>query len=198
MFHASRLTLCTAPQTVVGLISLLNGYQISHDYSSLGFLNPFLYSKGVVGLVGIVVRFSSLESRHWAPCSQDSLCRLQGGTNPGCGTDGFNATVGWDPVSTCPTVSLAQIVMLMPSRGLVAHWFGSVGLWEIAVACVVGESFKRPTMVAGITTYIEPRAITVVWVEGVPFSGSSLSVDVLPYQRNNVGGVSVTAVCITR
>jgi len=56
-----HLTLSTSLQTVAGLISLLNDYRISHGLSSLGFLNPFLYSKGVAGLVDIVVRVPSLE-----------------------------------------------------------------------------------------------------------------------------------------
>ena len=41
-----------------GLVSLLNDYRISYGRPSLGFLNPFLYSKGVAGLVDIVVRAS--------------------------------------------------------------------------------------------------------------------------------------------
>jgi len=46
---------------MAGLVSLLNDYRIARGRSSLGFLNPFLYSKGVAGLVDIVVRASSLE-----------------------------------------------------------------------------------------------------------------------------------------
>ena len=42
-------------QAVAGLVSLLNDYRISHGSPPLGFLNPFLYSKGVAGLVDIVV-----------------------------------------------------------------------------------------------------------------------------------------------
>ena len=36
-------------------MSLLNDYRISHGNPPLGFLNPFLYSKGVAGLVDILV-----------------------------------------------------------------------------------------------------------------------------------------------
>jgi tripeptidyl-peptidase-1 len=76
--------------TVAGLVSLLNDYKISHAYSSLGFLNPFLYSKGVVGLVDIV-----------------------DGSNPGCETDGFTATTGWDPVTGLRTLDFGKLQLLV-------------------------------------------------------------------------------------
>jgi tripeptidyl-peptidase-1 len=62
-------------QTVAAIISLLNDYQLSHGRPALGFLNPWLYGKGAAGLRDITT-----------------------GSNPGCGTDGFSAAVGWDPV----------------------------------------------------------------------------------------------------
>lgn len=42
----------------------------------MGFLNPWLYTVGVKGLNDIVR-----------------------GNNPGCGTSGFDASEGWDPVT---------------------------------------------------------------------------------------------------
>jgi tripeptidyl-peptidase-1 len=65
-------------QTVGGIISLLNDYRISRGKPPLGFLNPWLYGGGLAGLNDIT-----------------------SGSNPGCGTDGFSAIVGWDPV--CPS-----------------------------------------------------------------------------------------------
>ncbi|KAF9643216.1 subtilisin-like protein [Thelephora ganbajun] len=76
--------------TVAGLISLLNDYRISHGRPPLGFLNPFLYSKGAAGLVDIV-----------------------GGTNPGCGTQGFNATAGWDPLTGLGTLDFGKLQSLV-------------------------------------------------------------------------------------
>lgn len=52
-----------------GFVSLLNDVRLSQGLSPLGFLNPFLYSKGFQGLNDITA-----------------------GNNPGCGTPGF--TVG--------------------------------------------------------------------------------------------------------
>ena len=58
------------------MISLLNDALIGANRPPLGFLNPWLYSGGYKGLDDIV-----------------------GGNNPGCGTPGFKAIKGWDPVT---------------------------------------------------------------------------------------------------
>lgn len=72
-FWSIRLT--ADLQAVAGIISLLNDYQISRGRAPLGFLNPFLYGNGIHGIFDII-----------------------GGSNPGCGTDGFLAVEGWDAV----------------------------------------------------------------------------------------------------
>jgi len=72
---------------VAGIISLLNDYRLSKGMASLGFLNPWLYGGGITGLTDITI-----------------------GSNPGCGTDGFSAVVGWDPVGP------ARLVASSPSR----------------------------------------------------------------------------------
>lgn len=63
-----------AAPTFAAIVSLLNDVRIASNRTPLGFLNPFLYSKGVQGLTDILT-----------------------GNNPGCGTEGFNASQGWDP-----------------------------------------------------------------------------------------------------
>ncbi|KAH9175586.1 subtilisin-like protein [Lactarius sanguifluus] len=67
-------TSCSVP-TVAGIISLLNDYRLANNRRPLGFLNPWLYGIGI-----------------------DGLNDITSGSNPGCGTDGFSAIVGWDPV----------------------------------------------------------------------------------------------------
>ncbi|KAH9000630.1 subtilisin-like protein [Lactarius hatsudake] len=67
-------TSCSTP-TVAGIISLLNDYLIANGRPPLGFLNIRLYDDGFAGLNDIT-----------------------SGSNPGCGTDGFSAVTGWDPV----------------------------------------------------------------------------------------------------
>ncbi|KAI9435202.1 subtilisin-like protein [Lactarius psammicola] len=61
---------------VAGIIALLNDYRLSVGKRPLGFLNPWLYSYGRAGINDII-----------------------SGSNPGCGTDGFSAIIGWDPVT---------------------------------------------------------------------------------------------------
>ncbi|KAH8111217.1 family S53 protease [Phellopilus nigrolimitatus] len=69
-------TSCASP-IFASVIALLNDRLIAAKKPPLGFLNPFLYSaKG-----------------------QEALNDITSGDNPGCGTNGFPATKGWDPVT---------------------------------------------------------------------------------------------------
>ena len=76
LFSSTQLTVNV--QTAAGIVSLVNDYLISHDKGRLGLLNPLVYHLRRQGNEGI-----------------DDVIT---GNNPGCGTDGFNATTGWDPV----------------------------------------------------------------------------------------------------
>ncbi|KAF8215443.1 family S53 protease [Mycena galopus ATCC 62051] len=69
-------TSCSSP-TFASIIALLNDELVAVGKPTLGFLNPFLYSS-----VG-----------------RAALNDLTIGINPGCGTDGFFANTGWDPVT---------------------------------------------------------------------------------------------------
>ncbi|KAF8259523.1 subtilisin-like protein [Lactarius quietus] len=75
-------TSCSAP-TAAGVISLLNDYLLSIGRKPLGFLNPWLYGEG-----------------------REALNDIKSGYNPGCGTDGFTAVAGWDPVRPARGASL--------------------------------------------------------------------------------------------
>lgn len=57
------------------VIALLNDELAAAGKSPLGFLNPWLYSTAA-----------------------GALNDVTSGNNPGCGTDGFEAAAGWDPV----------------------------------------------------------------------------------------------------
>ncbi|KAH9009471.1 subtilisin-like protein [Lactarius pseudohatsudake] len=80
---------------VAGIVSLLNDYLISTGRPKLGFLNLLLYGHG-----------------------RDGVNDITSGSNPGCGTDGFTAIPGWDPVTGIGTpnfISLQDIVdVLIP------------------------------------------------------------------------------------
>ncbi|KAF8268764.1 subtilisin-like protein [Lactarius quietus] len=82
-------TSCATP-TFAGIVSLLNDYLISTDRRPLGFLNLWLYDRGILGLNDIM-----------------------SGNNPGCQTPGFAAIVGWDPVTGLgsPNFELLQLVV---------------------------------------------------------------------------------------
>lgn len=75
-----------AAPTFAGIVSLLNDANIAAGKPPLGFLNPMLYSIGVGGL--------------------NDITR---GNAPGCGTPGFSATTGWDPVTGLGTPNFAAL-----------------------------------------------------------------------------------------
>ncbi|KAF9480670.1 subtilisin-like protein [Pholiota conissans] len=78
--------------TFAGFVALLNDVRLKAGRPSLGFLNPFIYSKGFAGLNDITV-----------------------GHNSGCGTLGFNATKGWDPVTGFGTPNFGKLRELVLS-----------------------------------------------------------------------------------
>jgi len=71
-------TSCSTP-TFAGVVALLNDLRLQQGKHQLGFLNPFLYKLAVD--------------------HPDAFFDVIEGTNPGCGTDGFTAIKGWDPVT---------------------------------------------------------------------------------------------------
>jgi tripeptidyl-peptidase I len=74
----SRVFGTSASAPVVGaMITNINDARLAIGKKSLGFINPALYS----------AKFASAYND------------ITNGTNPGCGTQGFNATKGWDPVT---------------------------------------------------------------------------------------------------
>ncbi|KAH8997145.1 subtilisin-like protein [Lactarius hatsudake] len=76
-----------ATPVVAGIISLLNDWRISTGQDPLGFLNPWLYGRGLTALNDITE-----------------------GWNQGCGMDGFSAIAGWDPVTGLGTPSFRRML----------------------------------------------------------------------------------------
>ena len=71
------------------VVSLLNDRLIAKGSAPMGFMNPFLYAGGQVALNDVT-----------------------SGSNPGCGTEGFPAEKGWDPVSALATsVGVTRVVV---------------------------------------------------------------------------------------
>ncbi|KAJ7508833.1 peptidase S8/S53 domain-containing protein, partial [Mycena galericulata] len=78
-------------QTFAGVVALLNDVRISRGKAPLGFLNPLFYSTtNTTGFNDIV-----------------------SGSNPGCGTLGFEARIGWDPVTGLGTPDFEKLKALV-------------------------------------------------------------------------------------
>ncbi|KAF8138893.1 peptidase S8/S53 domain-containing protein [Boletus edulis] len=86
--HNTYGTSCASP-AFASFVSMLNDARISAGRPPLGFLNQWLYEKGYAALNDITV-----------------------GNNPGCGTEGFNATIGWDPVTGLGTPNFEKLLEL--------------------------------------------------------------------------------------
>ncbi|KAK7062125.1 Tripeptidyl-peptidase sed3 [Favolaschia claudopus] len=90
VWQGKRITIggtSAAAPTFAGLVALLNDARLAAGRPTLGFLNPLLYKQGEHAFNDIVK-----------------------GMNPGCGTPGFNATTGWDPVTGLGTPDFKKLL----------------------------------------------------------------------------------------
>ncbi|KAF8622126.1 hypothetical protein AX15_007258 [Amanita polypyramis BW_CC] len=76
--------------TFAGIVALLNDVRLKAGKPSLGFLNPLIYKRATSGFNDITV-----------------------GHNGGCGTWGFNTSVGWDPVTGLGTPNFGKLKKLV-------------------------------------------------------------------------------------
>ncbi|EMD37277.1 hypothetical protein CERSUDRAFT_113931 [Gelatoporia subvermispora B] len=93
VIHAGSLTgiqgTSAASPTFASVIGLLNDGLMSKGKPTLGFLNPLLYA------------------------NPTALNDISTGNNPGCGTNGFFAGAGWDPVTGLGTPNFAAMKKLV-------------------------------------------------------------------------------------
>ncbi|THU92986.1 subtilisin-like protein [Dendrothele bispora CBS 962.96] len=75
--------------TVAGVIALVNDFRISNGKAPLGFLNPLIYA------------------------NPSAFNDIVSGSNPGCGTNGFTARTGWDPVTGLGTPDFLKLQSLL-------------------------------------------------------------------------------------
>ncbi|GJJ07192.1 hypothetical protein Clacol_001392 [Clathrus columnatus] len=75
--------------TFAGVITLLNDFRLSNNKPSLGFLNPLIYAN---------------------PSAFNDITK---GNNQGCGTNGFSAGIGWDPVTGLGTPDFLKLQTLL-------------------------------------------------------------------------------------
>lgn len=85
-------TSASCPLTA-SIISLVNDALIASGKPPLGFLNPWLYSRGHEAFTDIV-----------------------SGSSHGCGVTGFPAKKGWDPVTGWGTPIFPEILRLLGAR----------------------------------------------------------------------------------
>ena len=97
-------TSCSAP-TFAGVISSLNALRLQDNKTSLGFLNPWIYSKGYMGLTDIVDGGST-------GCTGIDI--YSGLITPYVPYASWNATAGWDPVTGYGTPVFTKLALLMP------------------------------------------------------------------------------------
>ncbi|KAK5174105.1 uncharacterized protein LTR77_001185 [Saxophila tyrrhenica] len=79
--------------TLGAILTLINEERFSRGLSSIGFVNPVAYKNPGV--------FNDITA----------------GSNPGCGTDGFQAVPGWDPVTGLGTPNYPKMLKLWLSLG---------------------------------------------------------------------------------
>ncbi|KAF5390002.1 hypothetical protein D9757_003859 [Collybiopsis confluens] len=78
-------TSCSSP-IFASVVALINDRLVAAGKSPLGFLNPFLYA------------------------NPSAFFDITTGGNPGCGTNGFPARAGWDPVTGLGTPNFASLL----------------------------------------------------------------------------------------
>ncbi|KIL00881.1 hypothetical protein PAXRUDRAFT_29503 [Paxillus rubicundulus Ve08.2h10] len=71
-----------------GIFTMINDARLSAGKSTIGFINPTIYSASFAGLFNDITM----------------------GDNPGCGTNGSNATVGWDAVTGLGTPNFPKLL----------------------------------------------------------------------------------------
>jgi tripeptidyl-peptidase-1 len=76
------------------VVNLINEQRLNAGKTSIGFINPALYA------------------------NPDLLNDITSGSNPGCGTDGFTAVAGWDPVTVSSYQLPSQCIYANISKGL--------------------------------------------------------------------------------
>jgi len=85
-------TSCASP-TIGGIFALLNDVRLQAGKASLGFLNPLLYQLAIK--------------------EPQVFTDVVKGSNPGCGTNGFTATAGWDPATGWGSVNYAEFAKVV-------------------------------------------------------------------------------------
>nr|OQO16541.1 hypothetical protein B0A51_14505 [Rachicladosporium sp. CCFEE 5018] len=112
-------TSASAP-IIGGIVTLLNEERLTVGKGPIGFLNPVLYS------------------HPWA------LNDIVNGSNPGCGTNGFSASPGWDPVTGLGTPKKKDIPVMKQVDILVGEDGETAGTVSAAFRAPEGTPASDP------------------------------------------------------
>ncbi|KIP08279.1 hypothetical protein PHLGIDRAFT_88390 [Phlebiopsis gigantea 11061_1 CR5-6] len=82
-----------ASPAFAGIVALINDARMQKKKAPLGFLNPLIYTLNLL--------------------DKSAFNDITSGSNPGCGTPGFNATAGWDPVTGLGTPNFGVLKGLL-------------------------------------------------------------------------------------
>jgi tripeptidyl-peptidase-1 len=77
-----------AAPIVASLITLINQARLAKGKTTVGFINPVLYA------------------------NPSAMNDIKSGSNPGCGTNGFSAVPGWDPVTGLGTPDYNKLLQI--------------------------------------------------------------------------------------
>ena len=110
-FYLLDGTSCSSP-TFASVIALVNDRRIQEGKPALGFLNPLIYSSPGI--------FNDILT----------------GSNPGCGTDGFPAAAGWDPVRGSFVERGRSCTHERSVFCLEGHWTGNARLYQALVVAL--------------------------------------------------------------
>jgi len=111
--------------TFAGFVALLNDVRLRNNQPPLGFLNPFIYSNGSAGFNDITV-----------------------GNAAGCGTPGFNTSVGWDPVTGYGTPNFGKLkdLVVTVNRTTVTSAATSALTPSTHLQCIIGVILQCTVM----------------------------------------------------
>ena len=84
-----------AAPMIAGIVTLLNDHRLAQGKPPLGFLNPWLYQT---------------QAAH-----PEAFIDITAGSNPGCGTDGFEAVKGFDPATGLGAIAFETILQYLPA-----------------------------------------------------------------------------------
>lgn len=107
-------TSASAP-TFASVLTLINEARLNIGKSPVGFVNPALYANpSMLSAYNARERAKSEHGVSDADCSfqlfYHSADDITDGNNPGCGTDGFTAVSGWDPVTGLGTPNYPKML----------------------------------------------------------------------------------------